>query len=80
MYTFLFIFLTSCSGQIKSGNLNTQNEGHDESNQLPDQPNPSNSARAQIIDKNIRTIFQDKKGIYWIGTNGAVSLIGFYGC
>ncbi|RYD96159.1 MAG: hypothetical protein EOP54_14370 [Sphingobacteriales bacterium] len=63
---FLLIYASACYGQIKNNN----------SSGITNKPNPANqiknlNASANAIDKNIRSIFQDKKGNYWFGTNGA---------
>jgi len=64
------IFVLICSGtsygQIKN----------DHSSGSTNKPNPANQIKnlevpANAIDKNIRSIFQDRKGNYWFGTNGA---------
>jgi len=64
--TFLLLFLNSCNGQIE--NKNVTNE--DGKANLTHQPNSFNVI-SNRIDKNIRSIFQDRKGNYWFGTNGA---------
>ena len=73
-YTFLFVFIyfASCNGQKKPETIN---------NSVTEQPSipqkeltaakPLNPTIATEIDKNIRSIFQDKNGNYWFGTNGA---------
>jgi len=63
---FLFICLNSCNGQIQ--NKNRTNE--DGKANLIYQTN-SFKTTFNSIDKNIRSIFQDKNGNYWFGTNGA---------
>lgn len=64
--TFLLIYLSSCNGQTKNNNTsNNTNKPNSTS-----QPNNLN-AEANSVDKNIRSIFQDKKGNYWFGTDGA---------
>ena len=65
---FVFIFFTSCNGQNKPKNVSN------EQTVVPKEAtdiaifgvNPTTE-----IDNNIRSIFQDKKGIYWFGTNAA---------
>ena len=64
--TLLLIFLTSCKVQIQNNNATNK---YAKSN-LTLQPK-SFSAIPNSIDKNIRSIFQDKNGNYWFGTNGA---------
>lgn len=65
---FVFIFFTSCNGQNKPKNVS--NEQIVVPKEATDIAifgvNPSTE-----IDNNIRSIFQDKKGIYWFGTNAA---------
>jgi ligand-binding sensor domain-containing protein len=68
---FLFVFLSSCNGQIKSDTSNNKVEGHSATTQTSQLVKQYNSSTLKTIDKNIRSIFQDKKGNYWIGTNGA---------
>lgn len=64
--TFLIIYLSSCNGQTQ--NNNTIKEGN-----KPNLISEFNSLNSKVnnIDKNIRSIFQDTKGNYWFGTNGA---------
>ncbi|MBK8449559.1 MAG: hypothetical protein IPL42_05825 [Saprospiraceae bacterium] len=69
--TFIFVFLYSCNGQIKSDNSSNKVERHSVTTQTSQQVNQYNSTTLKTIDKNIRSIFQDKNGNYWIGTNGA---------
>jgi len=68
---FLLVFLFSCNEQIKSDNSTNKVERHAVTTQTSQQVNQYNSATLKTIDKNIRSIFQDKNGNYWIGTNGA---------
>ncbi len=68
---FLFVLLSSCHGQIKSDNSNNKVEGHSATTQTSQLVNPYNSTTLKTIDKNIRSIFQDKNGTSWFGTNGA---------
>ncbi len=63
---FIIICLNSCNGKIQ--NKNKTNE--DGKANLTHQLNSFN-AISNSMDKNIRSIFQDKNGNYWIGTNGA---------
>ena len=56
---FLIIFMNSCNGQIENKNITNEEI-------------KSNLTYQSIsFDKNIRSIFQDSKGNYWFGTNGA---------
>lgn len=64
--TFLIICLNSCNGKIENKNKTTE---EDKAN-LTHQPGSLN-ATVNSIDKNIRSIFQDRNGNYWFGTNGA---------
>lgn len=61
--TFLLVGLISCKGQ-------TQNNNEFQQAKAPTQFYGFN-ATAPILDKNIRSIFQDSKGNYWFGTNWA---------
>lgn len=61
----LLICLNSCNGQIQNNNQNNEVE-----KQKP-QSKIISFSTVNSIDKNIRSIFQDKKGNYWFGTNGA---------
>lgn len=63
---FLSIGLTYCNGQIQN---NSSNNNSSISNS-PIQLNSLNT-KANSIDENIRSIFQDRNGNYWFGTNGA---------
>lgn len=63
---FLLFCLNACSEPIK--NEHTTNEVGDAN--LTPQPNNFNAISIGL-DKNIRSIFQDRKGHYWFGTNGA---------
>lgn len=63
---FLLIYLVSCNGQTQ--NNNSSNEAKKPNSTT--QPNSLN-ATVNSIDKNIRSIFQDRNGNYWFGTNGA---------
>ncbi len=64
--TFMLIYLNSCNGQIQNRN-STNEEGK---TYLTHQPNNFN-AISNRLDKNIRSIFHDRNGNYWFGTNGA---------
>ncbi len=63
---FLITHLNSCS------RLTKDNKPYNETNQ-PNSPTQLNNLNATVhgIDKNIRSIFQDRNGNYWFGTNGA---------
>ena len=65
VFTFLFIFLNICNAQI---NINLSNKTIN-----PNSTIQHNSLNLNVgsIDKNIRSIFQDRNGNYWFGTNGA---------
>jgi ligand-binding sensor domain-containing protein len=63
---FLLFYLTSCNGQIKNNNSNSDDSKSNSTIQF-DKLN----ATVNGINKSIRSIFQDKNGNYWIGTNGA---------
>ena len=64
--TFLLIYLTSCNGP-------TQNNNSIYEANKPNSTTQFNGLNAAVnsIDKNIRSIFQDRSGNYWFGTNGA---------
>ena len=67
----LFACLISCKGQVQSDNSNNKEEKHSSTAQTSQQVNSFNATTLNAIDKNIRSIFQDKNGTYWFGTNGA---------
>ncbi len=71
-YAFLLlpIYLSSCNGQNKPENIN--NNVTQQTSVPPKESNIYifNAITATEIDKNIRSIFQDKNGNYWFGTNG----------
>ena len=64
--SFLLICLNFCNGQ-------TQNNNSSNTDVKPSSSTPINNLNTTVysIDKNIRSIFQDKNGDYWFGTNGA---------
>jgi len=64
--TFLLIYLNSCNGK-------TQNNKSILETNIPNWDTQFNNFNASIngIDKNIRSIFQDRNGNYWYGTNAA---------
>ncbi len=64
--TFLLSCLNPCNGQ-------TQNNNSSSEANTPNLTTQFNSLNATVhsIDKNIRSIFQDRNGNYWFGTNGA---------
>lgn len=67
----LLVFVTSCSGQNKPKNVSSS-----VTEQVTVPKEATNLAifgtnSSTEIDNNIRSIFQDKKGNYWFGTNGA---------
>ena len=67
----LFVFVTSCSGQNKPKTINSS-----VTEQVTVPKEATNLAifgtnSSTEIDNNIRSIFQDTKGNYWFGTNGA---------
>jgi ligand-binding sensor domain-containing protein len=63
LITFLLVFLNSCNGQIEN---TANNDGKaKQTNQLE-----NHNANSKSFDKNIRSVFQDKNGNYWFGTNG----------
>ena len=64
--TLFLLFLNSCNGQAQKINSNDEFDKTISTIEF-------NSLNVNIssIDKNIRSIFQDRKGNYWIGTNGA---------
>jgi len=68
---FIFSCLISCTGQVQSENSNKNREKHTLTSQTSQQINTFNTTTVNAIDKNIRSIFQDKRGTYWFGTNGA---------
>ena len=64
--TLLLIILFSCNGKIQTKNTINKDGKENNTNQPKDQYVISNR-----LDKNIRSIFQDRNGNYWFGTNGA---------
>lgn len=68
---FLFVSLSSCNGEIKSNHSNNKVVDQSATAQTPQPANLHPSTTLKTIDKNIRSIFQDKNGTYWFGTNGA---------
>ena len=65
LFLFLLIALNSCHEQTPA--KHTSEVGQENATQQP----TNNLKPAISIDKNIRSIFQDKKGTFWFGTNGA---------
>jgi ligand-binding sensor domain-containing protein len=61
--TFLLNGLMACNGQTQNNNSGNQANSPTQFYGL--------NATAVAMDKNIRSIFQDSKGNYWFGTNGA---------
>ena len=68
---YLFVLLSSCNGQTKSDNSNNKVKKYSATTQTSQQVSLDNATTLKTIDKNIRSIFQDKNGNYWFGTNGA---------
>jgi len=68
---FIFSCLISCTGQVQSENSKKNREKHAPTSQTSQQINVFNATTVNAIDQNIRSIFQDKSGTYWFGTNGA---------
>jgi ligand-binding sensor domain-containing protein len=63
---FLLSCLISCNEEPQNKNARKQSNSVKSTVQVD-----SLDANANILDKNIRSIFQDRKGNYWFGTNGA---------
>ncbi|MFA6151859.1 MAG: two-component regulator propeller domain-containing protein [Chitinophagaceae bacterium] len=63
---FLLIGLSSCNGQTQNNHPGNESGKQSSSAQLN-----GLSATVNVVDKNIRSIFQDRNGTYWFGTNGA---------
>jgi len=61
----LLIYFTSCNRQTQNNNSGNEADKPDSTTQLN-----SLTATVYSIDKNIRSIFQDKNGELWFGTNG----------
>ncbi|MEW5675630.1 two-component regulator propeller domain-containing protein [Flavobacterium enshiense] len=59
----VFIYFSSCKDQIKTKSII--------SSETEQKTNAFKTNTVTKIDRNIRSIFQDKKGNYWFGTNGA---------
>lgn len=64
--TFLLVYLSSCNG--KTQHNNSIEEAHKPT--LTPEPKSINET-INTLDKNIRSIFQDRNGNYWFGTNQA---------
>ena len=64
--TFLPIYLNSCNEQTQNNNSSNETNKSNSTTQFNSLNETVNS-----IDKNIRSIFQDRNGSYWFGTNGA---------
>jgi ligand-binding sensor domain-containing protein len=64
--TTLLIYLNSCTGPTQKNNPNAEANKPDSTTQFNSLNVTTNS-----IDKNIRSIFQDRNGNFWFGTNGA---------
>jgi ligand-binding sensor domain-containing protein len=62
----LFTHINYCYGQTQ----NTTSRKEDNQPNIATQYNSLNET-VNSIDKNIRSVFQDSKGTYWFGTNGA---------
>ncbi|MFZ4550136.1 MAG: ligand-binding sensor domain-containing protein, partial [Bacteroidales bacterium] len=71
-YTFLLFSVLSVSlnGQIKTEFINNTVTGQTSDPRKGYSINVLNAIAATQIDRNIRSIFQDKQGNYWFGTNG----------
>ncbi len=63
---FLLISLNSCNGQTQNNNSSNEANKPNSTAQFK-----SLNATVNSIDKNIRSIFQDRNGNFWFGTNGA---------
>ena len=77
-YTFIILSVSfaSCNTDNKTGNSNNTAT---ESTSVPGNEFNTDNLRTittTVINKNIRSIFQDKKGNYWFGTNGDVFPVG----
>lgn len=67
----LFVFFTSCNQQNKTENFSNSKTEKTPISKKDTIVNVINTTTTNEIDKNIRSIFQDNKGNYWFGTNGA---------
>jgi ligand-binding sensor domain-containing protein len=65
-YAVLLFYLNYSNGQIEKNNYNYEGNKSDSTTKF-------NSLNTTInaIDKNIRSVFQDRNGNYWFGTNGS---------
>jgi len=70
-FLLISICFTSCNGQKKPENLNYSLTEQTTVPKAEFNNSIFNENITTEIDKNIRSIFQDKNGNYWIGTNGA---------
>jgi ligand-binding sensor domain-containing protein len=68
---FLLVFVCSCNRKITTDNSINKSEIHYISTPSALLSVQNKSTTFKTIDKNIRCIFQDKKGNYWFGTNSA---------
>jgi ligand-binding sensor domain-containing protein len=66
VFPFLFIYLSSCNEQTRKDNSSIEANQPNSTIQIN-----SLTATGNRLDKNIRSIFQDRNGNYWFGTNGA---------
>ena len=65
----LVVCLLACTGTPPPENA--ANPNNKPVSTAPTPPPPTYLSNATRVDKNIRSIYQDKKGTYWFGTNGA---------
>jgi ligand-binding sensor domain-containing protein len=66
VFTFLLIYLLPYNGQTQNNNSSNEAKKPNSTIQFY-----SLNATVNSIDKNIRSIFQDRNGNFWFGTNGA---------
>jgi ligand-binding sensor domain-containing protein len=68
---FLSVLFTSCNQQNKTETISNSETKKTLISKKDTIVSVINTTRTNEIDKNIRSIFQDNKGNYWFGTNGA---------
>lgn len=71
VYFPVIVFLASCNEQppTENGSSNLTEQNKTQANDIT--PDNQQANKVTKLDKNIRSIFQDKKGNYWFGTNEA---------
>lgn len=68
---FLLVLFTSCNQQNKTETISNSETEKTPISKKDTVVSVINTTTTNEFDKNIRSIFQDNKGNYWFGTNGA---------